>query len=105
MGSFPSRFLAEFFDTHGRLALLALPRWRAVTGGSHRYVEALMRSWRARMRLGTPVMSIARHPDHVAITPRGGEPERFDHVVLATHSDQALKPIISYSTKSNGRRQ
>ena len=25
------------------------------------------------------------------VTPRGGEPERFDEVVLATHSDQALR--------------
>ena len=35
--------------------------------------------------------AIARHDDHVEVTPRGGEPERFDHVVLATHSDQALR--------------
>ena len=33
---------------------------------------------------------ITRHPDHVVVSSRGCEPERFDAVVIATHSDQAL---------------
>ena len=44
--------------------------------------------------------------DHVLVTPRGGEAERFDEVVLATHSDQALAllatPAIA-STRSSAR--
>jgi predicted NAD/FAD-binding protein len=36
------------------------------------------------------VRSIARHAEHVEVSVAGGEPERFDHVVVATHSDQAL---------------
>ena len=47
MWSFPARFLAEFFDNHGMLGLRGRPRWRTVTGGSHRYVEALDRAVRA----------------------------------------------------------
>src|SRR4029079_11329007 len=49
--SFPARFLAEFFDNHGMLDLRGRPRWRAVTGGSHRYVEALVAPFRDRVRL------------------------------------------------------
>ena len=90
MWSFPARFLAAFFDNHGVLELRDRPRWRTVVGGSHRYVEALVRPWRDRLRLSTPVRAIHRFDDHVEITPQGGEPERFDHVVIATHSDQAL---------------
>jgi uncharacterized protein len=93
MWSFPARFLAEFFDNHGMLALRGRPRWRAVTSGSHRYVEALVAPFRDRLRLATPVRAIRRHPDHVTISPRGGDPERFDAVVLATHSDQALQML------------
>jgi predicted NAD/FAD-binding protein len=33
---------------------------------------------------------VTRRSDHVLVAPRGGEPERFDEVVIATHSDQAL---------------
>jgi predicted NAD/FAD-binding protein len=90
MWRFPARFFAEFFDNHGMLSVRGRPRWRTVRGGSARYVEALAKPFGARLRLGAPIDAVARHADHVAVTPRGGEPERFDHVVLATHSDQAL---------------
>jgi uncharacterized protein len=90
MWSFPVRFLLEFFDNHGMLGLRDRPRWRAIAGGSHNYVEALTRPWRGRLRLSTPVSSVCRHSSHVTVSPRTGEPERFDAVVIATHSDQAL---------------
>ncbi len=88
--SFPARFLVEFFDNHGMLALHGRPRWRVVRGGSASYVQALIRPFAQRIRLSTPVQAVSRHPDHVAITARGCEAERFDEVVFATHSDQAL---------------
>jgi predicted NAD/FAD-binding protein len=90
MWSFPARFLAEFFANHGMLGLRGRPRWRVIRGGSARYVEALTAPFAERLRLNTPVAAITRAPDHVLVTPRGGEPERFDEVVIATHSDQAL---------------
>jgi uncharacterized protein len=90
MWSFPARFLAEFFEHHGMLGLLGRPRWRTITGGSERYVRALTRPWCDRLRLGTPVHGIARDEAGVLVKPRGGEAERFDEVVIATHSDQAL---------------
>jgi predicted NAD/FAD-binding protein len=94
MWSFPARFLAEFFDNHGMLALRGRPRWRTVTGGSERYVQALTRPWRDRLRLGTPVDGIERREAGVLVRPRGGEVERFDEVVIATHSDQALAMLV-----------
>ena len=90
MWTFPARFLAEFFHNHGMLTFTDRPKWRTVAGGSHRYVEAITAPLGDRLRLATPVTAIRRHDDHVAVTPRGGEAERFDEVVLATHSDQAL---------------
>ena len=90
MWSFPARFLVEFFDNHGMLGFRERPRWRTITGGSRRYVEALTRPWRDSLRLSTPVTEITRNPDHVAVSSRGSESERFDAVVIATHSDQAL---------------
>jgi len=90
MWSFPARFLAEFFDHHGMLSFRGRPRWRAVRGGSKRYVEALLARFTGRLALGTPVRGIARGAGHVLVRPAGSEAERFDEVVLATHSDQAL---------------
>ena len=90
MWSFPARFLVEFFDNHGMLGFRERPRWRTITGGSRVYVEALTRPLRDRLRLSTPVTEITRHSDHVVVSSRECESERFDAVVIATHSDQAL---------------
>jgi uncharacterized protein len=90
MQSFPVRFLAEFFANHGMLGFRDRPRWATVTGGSARYVDALIAPFRGRVRLHAPVRSIARAHDHVEIAAAGCEPERYDQVVIATHSDQAL---------------
>jgi predicted NAD/FAD-binding protein len=97
MWSFPARFLAEFFDNHGMLSVRGRPSWRTVRGGSARYVEALTRPFSDRLRLRTPVQEVTRHHDHVLVEPRGGEAERFDEVVLATHSDQALALLADAS--------
>ena len=101
MWSFPARFLIEFFANHGMLGFRDRPKWRTVKGGSHRYVEALTSPWRDRLRLSTPVEAISRHDDHVQVTPRGAQPERFDHVILATHSDQALKLLADPSPREH----
>src|SRR4051812_42533758 len=99
MWSFPARFLVEFFANHGMLGLRDRPQWRTVKGGSARYVEALTKPWLERLRLDTPVQAITRASDHVLVKPRGGEAERFDEVVLATHSDQALKLLGGDATE------
>ncbi|HEX8976035.1 MAG TPA: FAD-dependent oxidoreductase [Solirubrobacteraceae bacterium] len=101
MWSFPARFLAEFFDNHGMLSVRDRPRWRTVHGGSARYVEALLGQFGGRLRLQAPVAAVTRHPDHVSVRPRSGEPERFDEVVLATHSDQALEILADATDREH----
>ena len=90
MWTFPARFLVEFFANHGMLGFAKRPQWRTVVGGSRAYVDAVIAPWRDRLRVDTPISAITRDEDGVTVTPRGGAPERFDEVVLATHSDQAL---------------
>jgi predicted NAD/FAD-binding protein len=99
MWSFPARFLVEFFDNHGMLGFRGRPRWRTITGGSRRYVEALTRPWQESVRLSTAVTSVSRHSDHVVVSTRTGESERFDAVVIATHSDQALALLADPSER------
>ena len=90
MWTFPARFLVEFFDNHGMLSFRGRPHWQTVSGGSARYVDALLARFSGRLRLSTPVSAVRRSDQGVLVTPRGGEPELFDEIVLATHSDQAL---------------
>jgi uncharacterized protein len=99
MWAFPARFLAEFFDNHGMLSFRDRPSWRTVAGGSARYVEALLAAFTGRVRLRTPVQAVTRAADHVLVQPRGGDGERFDEVVLATHADQALALLADASDR------
>jgi predicted NAD/FAD-binding protein len=101
MWNFPVRFMLEFFDNHGMLAIRNRPQWRTVSGGSARYVEALINRFSGRVRLGTPVHNIARRHDSVLVTPRGGDAERYDEVVLAIHSDQALRLLADASDREH----
>ncbi len=94
MWSFPAAFLARFFENHGVLQLRDRPRWRTIKGGSARYVEALTAPFTDRIRLSTPVRRIERELGSVAITTDTGT-ERFDEVVVAAHSDQALSMLVA----------
>ena len=91
--AFPAAAFVQFFTNHGMLNVVDQPTWRVIKGGSRQYVEPLIRPFRDRIRLSTPVERVQRYGDRVTVTPRGGEPEAFDHVVLACHSDQALSML------------
>ncbi len=86
----PLGFVVRFFHNHGLLQLKDRPVWRVIEGGSREYVAKLVAGHRDRIRLSTPVESISRLGTHVQVKARGLEPERFDHVFVACHSDQAL---------------
>ncbi|HEY5626936.1 MAG TPA: FAD-dependent oxidoreductase [Nitrospira sp.] len=91
---FPARFLVQFFKNHGMLSVDERPTWRVIQGGSQRYAEKLVAPFRECILLNSPVQSIRRYPDFVEIRSKMEGREyramRFDHVVIATHSNQAL---------------
>ena len=97
MWEFPASLLAEFFDNHGMFGFTGRPQWRAVSGGSARYVERLTRDFERSLLLSAPVRRVERFHDRVEVTPEGAEPIGFDEVVLATHSDQALAMLADPS--------
>ena len=94
----PAVTFARFFDNHGLLDFGDQPAWRTVVGGSRRYVEAVLEPLGDAVRLGCPVAKVTRGADGVEIHSEAG-PERFDHVVLATHSDQALNLLSDPSLR------
>jgi uncharacterized protein len=93
MWTFPASFMAEFFGNHGMYSLRDRPHWRTVMGGSNSYVEAITAPWLDRVRAAAPVRRIERLPDEVRIEADGCETESFDRVVIAAHSDQALRML------------
>jgi uncharacterized protein len=101
MWKFPARYLVQFFKNHGMLSVDERPTWRVIKGGSQRYVEKLVAPFRNRIHLNSPVESIGRFPDYVEIRSKmNGQDYRalqFDHVIIATHSDQALSILADPS--------
>ncbi|TCO60625.1 NAD(P)/FAD-dependent oxidoreductase [Actinocrispum wychmicini] len=90
----PASTVIAFFFAHGVEGLggRTVP-WRTVAGGSVTYVRAALDSLRAangEVRLGTEVLGVRAEPDAVAVRTVHSV-ERFDHVVLATHADEALR--------------
>lgn len=89
MLGFPLQFFVRFCRNHGLLSVNQRPQWRVIEGGSRSYVEPLCRSFVGRIRLECPVSRITRDDNGVTVLSADGE-ERFDKVVFACHSDQAL---------------
>ncbi|OQW30150.1 MAG: FAD-dependent oxidoreductase [Nitrospira sp. SG-bin1] len=101
MWRFPARYLIQFFKNHGMLSVDDRPTWRVIKGGSQRYAEKLVAPFRHRIYLNSPVESIGRFPDYVEIRAnierQAYRALRFDHVIIATHSDQALSMLADPS--------
>jgi predicted NAD/FAD-binding protein len=89
MLDFPAENFVAFFRNH-RLLQYDRPVWRTVKGGSRRYVEKLTSAFRDQLRLGCAVTSIERTPHGVIVRDSHGRSDSYDHVVIASHSDQAL---------------
>lgn len=88
MLQFPVATMIRFCHNHGLIQITNRPQWHTVAGGARHYVDKILAGI-ADKRLNTPVRLIERDAAGVRLlTDRGAE--RFDHVVLATHSDQAL---------------
>ena len=96
MLAFPLQFFVRFFKNHGLLSVSNRPQWCVIEGGSSRYIEPLTASFRDRIRLKCPVTRVERDKEGVTIHSAQGS-ERFDKVVFACHSDQALAMLAEPS--------
>ena len=88
MLAFPVATMVRFCHNHGLIQVTNRPQWYTVRGGARHYVDAITTNITDK-RLNTPVRAIVRDADGAHVHTDTGS-ERFDHVVLACHSDQAL---------------
>jgi predicted NAD/FAD-binding protein len=90
MGAYPAQAFIRFFENHGLLKFADRPAWKTVDGGSREYVKRLTEPFRDRIRFGG-VRSIKRRASDVSVIDNAGTEQVFDHVVVATHADEALR--------------
>lgn len=93
MLDFPACYFVRFFVNHGLLNIKDRPQWRIIRGGSREYVRVLTAPFRDRIRTNQAVTAVKRTPNHVEVRTSTGRVERFDHVFIASHSDQALRML------------
>ncbi len=91
MLQFPVATMIRFCHNHGLIQVTNRPQWFSVVGGARNYVEKILAGVHDK-RLKTPVRLIERDAQGVRII-TDGHAERFDQVVIATHTDQALSML------------
>jgi predicted NAD/FAD-binding protein len=89
----PAAAFLRFCDNHGLLRLRDRPEWRTVTGGSREYVWRLLADFSGRVETGREIVSISRAADRVTLRDAFGDVRSFDHVVIASHGDEAFSMI------------
>ncbi len=76
------------------------PDWLTISAGSKSYIDAVMKRFPANhLFLKTPVRSLTNEPDgRVRLHLDNGQSEVYEHVILATHGDEAFGIIKESAT-------
>ena len=89
---FPFRAMIEFYENHGMLQIKDRPIWYVISGGSKTYVDRIVETSNARFLTNAPVQQVVKQNGQFRILLGNGEADQvFDHVIVACHSDQALR--------------
>ena len=87
----PAYFFIKFFYNHGMLELTNRPNWWVIKNGSSEYIKKITIGFENKIHLSTPVKKVLRVEDGVEIVlPKKDKALKFDSVIFATHSNQAL---------------
>jgi predicted NAD/FAD-binding protein len=87
---FPAQAFLQFCENHGLLHITGKPTWRTVVHGSRSYVERLTEGISGEVSVGLPATRVSRPADGPLVELGDGSTRRYDAVVLACHSDEAL---------------
>lgn len=87
---YPAQSFIRFCGNHGLLNLRGRPVWRTVEGGGRAYVARMAGALGDGVRLSREATRVRRTHGRVEVMDNHGRTERFDHVVIGTHADQAL---------------
>jgi len=98
----PARAMIDFLVNHNLMNFTRRPRWRTVCGGSRSYVSRLLQSRPITVRNANRVEKVTRLPAFATVSTIDGSSQPFDHVVFASHADQALAML---ATPTNAERQ
>lgn len=91
MREFPLQFFIQFFYNHGLLNISDRPQWYVIPGGSKNYIPNLIKPFADNIHLNAQISAVIQDDAGPIIEFENGDKQQFDDVILACHSDQALK--------------
>lgn len=98
MERYPAEAFVRFFKNH-RLVNAVRPQWETVKGGSGAYVARIAADLDAAgTRFAGAAARVTRLDDGVLVSDADGRTHRFDEVILACHSDEALRLLSDADT-------
>ena len=98
---FPAITLVRFMWNHHLLTTFSVrPLWRTIKGWAQQYIDIVMRDFpKNRVHTSCEVKSLAVEEDgRIKLRSKDGDLDVFDHVILATHGDQAMNIIREVAT-------
>lgn len=90
MLEYPALSLFRFLENHKLLGVGIQLKWRTVKGGSSTYRDKIMGPLKKRIYSNSQVKTVVKQGDKARILLKSGESATYDHVIVATHADQAL---------------
>ena len=90
IANYPIDKFFKFFNNHNLLNLFFRPKWRTVLGGSKEYVKKILNSKKIIPVKNISVEVLQRNKNQITLL-INGKKMFFDKLVIATHSDQAIK--------------
>ena len=97
MEAFPLYFFVRFFYNHGLLTINDRPQWYVIPNGSDAYVKPLIKGFEDKVQLNTAVSEVFREAGRIKLKTAQGDWQSFDEVILACHSDQAMRILKDLS--------
>ena len=102
MRDYPAAAFVRFYMNHNLLAYDLRPTWKTIDGGARQYVSHLTRPLQGRIVTGAQIAGVGRGPVGPFLRMADGAMEGYDAVVLATHSDQALRLLDQPTDQERG---
>ena len=95
---YPAKTFLRFFYNHGLLTITQQPQWYTVQNGSQQYVKKIVNNLKGKVHRECAVVSAKQQGEKIILTDARNNQHIFDHVVFATHSDQAYQIIQDKTT-------
>lgn len=97
----PAITFVRLMWNHHLLGIMAKgPDWRIINGGLKQYIDAVMKDIPLdRVHVKTKITAVVPTQRGTVVVTANGRDQEYDHVILATHGDQAFEILQPVATK------